>query len=77
MEKAHRFPGVSEEVRMLVDADMDFVDARRRAREAFKDVQLSIDHMLFKVYILQSAVFVFLSIFNLQSSCDWKKQKSS
>nr|GLL26353.1 caffeoylshikimate esterase [Ipomoea trifida] len=49
MEKAHRFPGVSEEVRTLVDADMDFVDARRRAREAFKDVQLSIDHMLFKM----------------------------
>lgn len=50
MGKPQRFPGVSEEVQKLVDADMDFVDARRRAREAFKDVQLSIDHVLFKVY---------------------------
>lgn len=49
MGKPPRFPGVSEEVQKLLDADMDSVDARRRAREAFKDVQLSIDHCLFKV----------------------------
>ncbi|CAH9067187.1 unnamed protein product [Cuscuta europaea] len=48
MGKPHRFPGVSEEVQKLVDADMDFVDARRRAREAFKHIQLSVDHVLFK-----------------------------
>ncbi|CAH9094689.1 unnamed protein product [Cuscuta epithymum] len=48
MGKTHRFPGVSEEVQKLVDADMDFVDARRRAREAFKHIQLSVDHILFK-----------------------------
>ncbi|XP_059293317.1 uncharacterized protein LOC132046642 [Lycium ferocissimum] len=28
---------------------MENVEARRRAREAFKDIQLSIDHILFKV----------------------------
>lgn len=50
MGKPPKFPGVSEEVQKLLDADMDSVDARRRAREAFKDVQLSIDHCLFKVY---------------------------
>ncbi|CAH9105589.1 unnamed protein product [Cuscuta europaea] len=49
MGKAPRFPGISEEVQKLLDADMDFVDARRRAREAFKATQLSIDHFLFKV----------------------------
>nr|GLL19253.1 caffeoylshikimate esterase-like isoform X1 [Ipomoea trifida] len=49
MGKPPKFPGVSEEVQKLLDADMDSVDARRRAREAFKDVQLSIDHCLFKV----------------------------
>ncbi|RAL50798.1 hypothetical protein DM860_015945 [Cuscuta australis] len=48
MGKNGRFPGVSEEVQKLVDADMDFVDSRRRAREAFKQIQLSVDHVLFK-----------------------------
>ncbi|KAK3035215.1 hypothetical protein RJ639_031007 [Escallonia herrerae] len=51
MAKAGKFKGVtiSEEVQNLLDANMDQVDARRRAREAFKDIQLSIDHWLFKV----------------------------
>ncbi|MCD7457894.1 hypothetical protein HAX54_036531 [Datura stramonium] len=44
-----KFPGVSEELQKILDADMDNVEARRRAREAFKDIQLSIDHILFKV----------------------------
>ncbi|KAM7524210.1 hypothetical protein LguiA_014112 [Lonicera macranthoides] len=48
MGKARKFPGVSEEVQKLLNADMDQVDARRRARDAFKDIQLSIDHCLFK-----------------------------
>lgn len=43
-----KLSGVSEEIQKLLDADMEFVDARRRAREAFKDTQLSIDHFLFK-----------------------------
>ncbi|VFQ75418.1 unnamed protein product [Cuscuta campestris] len=48
MGKHPKLPGVSEEIQKLLDADMDLVDARRRAREAFKDTQLSIDHFLFK-----------------------------
>ncbi|XP_059293316.1 uncharacterized protein LOC132046641 [Lycium ferocissimum] len=44
-----KFPGISEELQKILDADMDNVEARRRAREAFKDIQLSIDHILFKV----------------------------
>ncbi|KAK4346791.1 hypothetical protein RND71_033130 [Anisodus tanguticus] len=44
-----KFPGISEELQNILDADMDNVEARRRAREAFKDIQLSIDHILFKV----------------------------
>ncbi|XP_055803618.1 caffeoylshikimate esterase-like [Solanum dulcamara] len=44
-----KFPGISEELQKILDADMDNVDARRCAREAFKDIQLSIDHILFKV----------------------------
>ncbi|KAL6521521.1 hypothetical protein OROGR_018090 [Orobanche gracilis] len=43
-----KFEGVSEELQKILDADMDQVGPRRRAREAFKDIQLSIDHILFK-----------------------------
>jgi len=46
---ATRFPGVDNELHKLLDANMDHVSARRQAREAFKDVQLGIDHILFKV----------------------------
>ncbi|KAK6128512.1 hypothetical protein DH2020_037746 [Rehmannia glutinosa] len=44
-----KFDGVSEELQKILDADMDQVGPRRRAREAFKDIQLSIDHILFKM----------------------------
>ncbi|KAL5096025.1 hypothetical protein RYX36_000352 [Vicia faba] len=43
-----RFPGVDNELQKILDADMDHVSARRRARESFKDIQLGIDHILFK-----------------------------
>ncbi|GFP85312.1 caffeoylshikimate esterase [Phtheirospermum japonicum] len=43
-----KFEGVSEDLQNILDADMDQVWARRRARDAFKDIQLSIDHILFK-----------------------------
>jgi hypothetical protein len=32
---------------------MDEVPARKRAREAFKDIQLGIDHILFKVLFFE------------------------
>lgn len=44
-----KFEGVSEDLQKILDADMDQVWPRRRAREAFKDIQLSIDHILFKM----------------------------
>ncbi|XP_027358016.1 caffeoylshikimate esterase [Abrus precatorius] len=43
-----RLPGVDDELHKILNTKMDGVDARRRAREAFKDVQLGIDHILFK-----------------------------
>lgn len=49
MVKYEKFPGVNDELHKIINANMDEVAARRRAREAFKDVQLSIDHILFKV----------------------------
>ncbi|XP_071735254.1 caffeoylshikimate esterase [Rutidosis leptorrhynchoides] len=36
------------ELREILNANMDNVKERRRAREAFKDIQLNIDHILFK-----------------------------
>ncbi|KAJ1443243.1 Serine aminopeptidase, S33 [Sesbania bispinosa] len=45
---AMRFQGVDNELQEILDANMDQVSARRRAREAFKDIQLGIDHILFK-----------------------------
>lgn len=48
MGKPVRFEEVGPEVRKILDAHMDEAPARRRARDAFKDVQLGIDHILFK-----------------------------
>ncbi|KAB1211197.1 Caffeoylshikimate esterase [Morella rubra] len=44
-----KFPGVDEELQKILDANMDEAPARRRAREAFKNIQLGIDHILFKM----------------------------
>lgn len=49
MAKPVRFEEVGAEVQKILDANMDEAPARRRAREAFKDVQLGIDHVLFKM----------------------------
>ncbi|KAH7556872.1 hypothetical protein JRO89_XS11G0005500 [Xanthoceras sorbifolium] len=43
-----KLEGVSEELQKILDAKMDEAPARRRARESFKDIQLNIDHILFK-----------------------------
>jgi len=43
-------PGVDRGLKKILNANMDEVGARRRAREAFKDIQLGIDHILFKVW---------------------------
>lgn len=45
-----KLAGVDKELKKILEANMDQVPARRRAREAFKDIQLQIDHILFKVF---------------------------
>ncbi|KAJ0042193.1 hypothetical protein Pint_18775 [Pistacia integerrima] len=40
--------GISDELRRILNANMDQAPDRLRAREAFKDIQLNIDHILFK-----------------------------
>lgn len=45
-----RLPEVDDDLQKILDAKMDEAPARRRAREAFKDIQLGIDHILFKVW---------------------------
>ncbi|KAJ1379537.1 Serine aminopeptidase, S33 [Sesbania bispinosa] len=42
---------MSEELQSVYLSNMDEAPARRRAREAFKDVQLAIDHCLFRLPI--------------------------
>lgn len=58
MGKPVKFEGVSEELQKILEADMDQAGPRRRAREAFKHIQLSIDHILFKV-LADFALMVF------------------
>ncbi|XP_010524356.1 PREDICTED: caffeoylshikimate esterase-like isoform X2 [Tarenaya hassleriana] len=52
MAPAVKLPGAggadNDELRRLLEADMDDAAARRLAREAMKDTQLSLDHILFK-----------------------------
>lgn len=51
MAPAVKLPGGgvdNDELRRLLESDMDEAPVRRRAREAFKDIQLSLDHILFK-----------------------------
>ncbi|CAL0299132.1 unnamed protein product [Lupinus luteus] len=43
-----KLEGVDDKLQKILDANMDEVPARRHAREAFKDIQLGIDHILFK-----------------------------
>lgn len=52
------FPGVGEELQRILEANMDEVPARKRAREAFKDIQLGIDHILFKVMLFNFVGFL-------------------
>lgn len=49
MAAAAKLEGVDDELQRILDANMDLAPARRRAREAFKEIQLGIDHLLFKV----------------------------
>ncbi|KAF9663977.1 hypothetical protein SADUNF_Sadunf17G0108100 [Salix dunnii] len=44
-----KFLGISDELQKVLDANMDSASERRRAREAFKEIQLGIDHCLMKV----------------------------
>lgn len=43
-----KIEGLKPELQEILNADMSHVQERRRAREAFKDIQLNIDHLLFK-----------------------------
>ncbi|ERN03970.1 caffeoylshikimate esterase isoform X2 [Amborella trichopoda] len=43
--------GIGDDLREIVTAPMDHVRERRRAREAFKDLQMSIDHCLLKTSV--------------------------
>lgn len=57
-----KWEGVDEKLaKMVTEANLDQASERRRVREAFKDVQLGIDHCLFKV-IWKSFVGLMVSL---------------
>ncbi|OIW17567.1 hypothetical protein TanjilG_08845 [Lupinus angustifolius] len=73
----------NEELHKVLNAKMDQVNARRLARQAFKDIQLGIDHILFN---LPPSTFVDLTNFAhinsfmltvLQTPCNGLKMKES
>lgn len=43
--------GVSDELNLIASEELDQAPARRRVRSAFVDLQLQLDHCLFKVCI--------------------------
>ncbi|KAJ4961876.1 hypothetical protein NE237_021786 [Protea cynaroides] len=49
MAPAVMLQGIDDELQKIINANMDKVSARRRAREVFKDIQLQIDYCLFKL----------------------------
>ncbi|KAI4321292.1 hypothetical protein MLD38_034694 [Melastoma candidum] len=46
-----KLAGISDELQKLLDSNMDKAPARRRVREAFKEIQPGLDHVLFKVLV--------------------------
>lgn len=62
-----RLQGVDEELQKLLDANKDEAPARRRAREAFKDIQLGIDHILFKVLAFEGFGLILIVMGNLNA----------
>ncbi|KAG6494187.1 hypothetical protein ZIOFF_049206 [Zingiber officinale] len=58
-------------VRMVTEATLDQAPERRRVRDAFKIIQLGIDHCLFKVFaLLQTSILAK----NMILSCDFSTQ---
>lgn len=47
---AGKLEGVGEELQKMLRKNMDEAPQRRRVREAFKEIQLGIDHYLMKVF---------------------------
>lgn len=74
-----KWEGVVDEAleRDVLGACLDQAPERRRVREAFKDVQLSIDHCLFKVpnplktLFLEFLIWITYSAFSDVSTPDW------
>ncbi|KAL9262919.1 Caffeoylshikimate esterase-like protein [Drosera capensis] len=52
--KKLRLEGVSDQLRKIAASNLDFAPARRTVRSAFVDVQLGLDHCLFKWYEVNS-----------------------
>lgn len=55
-----KFPGIDKELQKVLEANMDELPARKRARDSFKDIQLGIDHILFKVLLYGVYIYIML-----------------
>jgi len=49
---------MNDELQTIFLANLDEAPARRRAREAFKHIQLAIDHCLFRVTNIMYLLFI-------------------
>lgn len=58
--------GMSEELQNIYLSNMDEAPARRLAREAFKDIQLTIDHCLFQVINFFSVFLLTYTYLNIK-----------
>lgn len=73
--------GVSDELNLIASQNLDQAPARRRARSAFVDLQLQLDHCLFKVALI--LILIAKSKDNLPSnnlnlvteSSDWNQNR--
>jgi hypothetical protein len=54
---------MNEELQSIYLSNLDEAPARRLAREVFKDIQLNIDHCLFKVIYLNFLCFFLTHIY--------------
>lgn len=57
-QKRAKIDGVSDELNSIASQNLDHAPARRRVRSAFANVQLQLDHILFKVLIFFYFYFI-------------------
>lgn len=60
-----------DELRRVKDVNKDEAPARRHVRDSFKDIQLNLDHILFKVIKKVEKKIELVFLFALHSQSNW------